>query len=916
MNHRERSAKMPGHHHRASSLRQSNKKNKRSKSSKRSLTRSAGGKVNRRSPNSQKTLFAQSKADRRNNLQQKRDVKREALLKKKRGASGGPPPPRVIGIISLGSSEDIEGKLRNAILEGADKTARTLREDSEATITAKFDVHKKDGLLSILTNSTAFRGHYTERNDIDNNVDNSVDTAVQSALDLCRISDMVVFVIDVDGSKLDTILDMQIGGDEASVMSAKSHQRHNWDHLISERGDRVLNAIKGQGMPSLLTVFAHTEHEDRAADFMSVKSSKSIRRAVTKRAQNLKKYVSRFATTEFGPDNDTVVEVDISYFNDEEQPLSGADPEDEKRLDVASLVRALCTKPASPAKFISEAPRPYVVSDSLQYEPSKHELKVSGYIRGKVPLSVNSLVHIPNLGTFGCKAVVVNEELPLSHRGTNTTDHTPCACLVSNPLRQDSLNMFATPDALEGEQNLIGFDEDDEVASGMDGANEDTRFSRPAGWSDYQSAWLDAVDGMGEDGDGFDHGELAKELNKKGPSSPIAGSCMDIDGVDDISLEERRLLRDQRKKEENEHQEFPDEVEVDEDVQAFDRFARYRSLKSFRKTYWDPKENLPESYGCVFHFANFKATQRSVMHDMKNLADEAAALDGNFGKNAAKSDLQEKDIDMSDSDDENPLVDCVPCGSYVTVTLGGVSPEVIQSISLESLLTVVGLLPHENKVSVLHAGLSHSAGCNLDDLPIKSKDVLTFRCGWRTWKARPVFSQNNLNCNKHKFERFMPVQGAFFAATFFGPVTYAPCPVLVFREQKGKTTELCAVGSMLGADADRIVVKRIILTGYPVRVHKRHATVKYMFYNPEDVKWFKPAGLWTKHGLNGNIIESVGEHGTMKCLFNAPIKQHDTVCLPLYKRVFPKFAMGSDGDTSENGAQSLKESGKPALVIF
>jgi hypothetical protein len=40
------------------------------------------------------------------------------------------------------------------------------------------------------------------------------------------------------------------------------------------------------------------------------------------------------------------------------------------------------------------------------------------------------------------------------------------------------------------------------------------------------------------------------------------------------------------------------------------------------------------------------------------------------------------------------------------------------------------------------------------------------------------------------------------------------------------------------------VLKRIILTGYPTRVHKRHATVKYMFYNPEDVKvscaWFYP----------------------------------------------------------------------------
>lgn len=55
-------------------------------------------------------------------------------------------------------------------------------------------------------------------------------------------------------------------------------------------------------------------------------------------------------------------------------------------------------------------------------------------------------------------------------------------------------------------------------------------------------------------------------------------------------------------------------------------------------------------------------------------------------------------------------------------------------------------------------------------------------------------------------------------------------------------------------------------------------------------QWFQPAGLSTKHGLQGNIIQSVGDHGVMKCLFNAPIKQHDTVCLPLYKRVFPKFA--------------------------
>ena len=63
------------------------------------------------------------------------------------------------------------------------------------------------------------------------------------------------------------------------------------------------------------------------------------------------------------------------------------------------------------------------------------------------------------------------------------------------------------------------------------------------------------------------------------------------------------------------------------------------------------------------------------------------------------------------------------------------------------------------------------------------------------------------------------------------------------------------------------------------------------------LQWFQPAGLTTKHGLQGNILESVGDHGVMKCLFNAPIKQHDTVCLPLYKRVFPKFV----GQDQEDG---------------
>lgn len=62
-----------------------------------------------------------------------------------------------------------------------------------------------------------------------------------------------------------------------------------------------------------------------------------------------------------------------------------------------------------------------------------------------------------------------------------------------------------------------------------------------------------------------------------------------------------------------------------------------------------------------------------------------------------------------------------------------------------------------------------------------------------------------------------------------------------------------------------------------------------MFNDPTDVKYYQPAELATKCGLRGHIRESVGTKGLFKAIFNAPIKQNDTILLVLYKRVFPKF---------------------------
>ena len=104
---------------------------------------------------------------------------------------------------------------------------------------------------------------------------------------------------------------------------------------------------------------------------------------------------------------------------------------------------------------------------------------------------------------------------------------------------------------------------------------------------------------------------------------------------------------------------------------------------------------------------------------------------------------------------------------------------------------------------------------------------------------------------KLKYLRFMRSDIPAIA-TAICPIVFAPCKVICFTEKSVKSDSVdivAAQGVVMPPNPLKVILKRIILTGYPLKCHKKKCVARYMFFEPKDIKYFKPVAIHTKNGL-------------------------------------------------------------------
>jgi len=625
------------------------------------------------------------------------------------------------------------------------------------------------------------------------------------------------------------------------VSSCKKTDYSNWkkdpdrfSNSIDLFGYEILSMLRAQGLPQHISII---QDLDLIPD---------------KHRSDVKKLFTRYMESELKPDK-------ILALNTIDE--------------VKGIIRLICSLPPFSVSLDIKKHRSYMlcqrinILETLENEMNINskiddvcDLELFGYLRGNT-INSNNYLHITGFGDYLISDVeVVNDPIPVNFN-LNTTISKSRKNSGSEGMEVESSGNAnsATPSKIKNQHSKCQSNKENINDDKIENPNLNAFENKPALIGNPQ-----IIENISKKSEKNLENQLNKDLDD------IVDFDINIkDDGEEISFDEdEEIDEEEQKRISNKHinkttlhyrtwdeMEFPDEVDTPIDIPARQRFAKYKGLESMKHGSWDPNENLPKEYKNIYSFENLKYTYK--------MAVRTAHEDG-----------------MKIS------------GSFVKITIKNFSKEDLKYLNAEIPIIASTLLQHERKLCVMHFKISLNYEYNEK---IYNKQVVEAQYGFRRVLCRPIYSSDvGINSDKFKLEKFLE-KDKFYNASIYAQLSYSNSPVLLFRPvmninsvENGKL-KMIASGNVHLSDSKKIILKKIVITGYPIKIKKRKAVIRYMFFNPPDIHYFKPVQLSTKNGLRGHITESLGTHGYMKCVFSDFMKASDTVCMNLYRRIFPKL---------------------------
>jgi pre-rRNA-processing protein TSR1 len=631
---------------------------------------------------------------------------------------------------------------------------------------------------------------------------------------------------------------------------------------VDDVGELILRSVESQGLSTLFTVIQGLNKVEPAKQRLSVVAS-------------LKSY--------------------ITHFHPEQEKLYSLD----NRQECSNLMRSLCNTTPKGIRWRDE--RSWMLVEEVKFgSDGSNSTVLTGVVRGK-GLKADRLVQVGDWGTFQIEKIT-SALLP-THRkkrsdDTMAVDEATIEETLETPGEDaDDLEELAPEGAVAQDDDE---DMDADVETTMTGAtrkgvllddhhyvsDDETHMPSqprklPKGTSAYQAAWYldDNISDSGSDLEDFEmqdgedvpaqpedgmEGYAGPEMTEGAPSEyPRSEKFEQPDEAEDAR--DLEAFRAQKLDEAQDDLEFPDEIELHPNVLARERLMKYRGLKSLRTSPWNQEEDRdhePEDWQRLLQVPHYQGSRVKAAREA--------------------------------------LVGGLAPGTRVHVYLKDVPSSVQESYDPAKPVTLFSLLRHENKKTVCNVLINLSSDY---EHSIKAKEEIIMQLGPRRFVINPLFSTGGNTPNDvHKYCRYLhPGQSA--VATFLGPLTWGSVPALFFKrtipdadssideeESSPLPLSLIGTGTALPPSTNRVIAKRVILTGHPYHIHKKIVTIRYMFFNREDVEWFKALPLWTKRGRTGYIKEALGTHGYFKATFDGRINPQDSIGVSLYKRVWPREA--------------------------